>query len=82
MSTEFQLNKCKEQHKEAKKLSNGNENQSTASDNAADNLETVDAMTNEKPMCDCRSQSHTPKNVAIGEKALRWMRGHLCNHVK
>lgn len=30
----------------------------------------------------CRSLPNTPKVEAIGDKAIKWMRGHLCRNVK
>lgn len=32
--------------------------------------------------CGCRSLPNTPKVEAIGDKAIKWMRGHLCRNVK
>lgn len=32
--------------------------------------------------CGCRSLPGKPKVEAIGDKALKWMRSHLCRHIK
>lgn len=38
-------------------------------------LDTIEA-------CGCRSLPGKPKVEAIGDKALKWMRSHLCRHIK